>query len=83
MLILSITGLLKMLLIIIGVFVILKFVGKMMIAKRNMDEHNQHHSSQKAFNQEKERVQREQGKVTINKTSSAPAEDVDFEEVID
>ena len=83
MLILSVTGLFKMLLIIIGVFVILKFIGKVMIAKRNMDENNRHFDSQRSFKEERERVQREQGKVTINKTSSAPAEDVDFEEIKD
>ncbi len=79
--ILSISGLLKTVLIIIGVFVALRFLGQMMIAKRNIDEQNSLKDKQQKFNQEKEFVEKNKGKISISKISDKSAVDVDYVEV--
>lgn len=84
MVLLSITGLFKMLLIIIGITVLLRFIGRIMIAKRSLDEQNKHQASQRdreeAFRRSKENL----GKTTISKIGKSRMNDgnfVDFEEV--
>ena len=81
--ILSITGLFKTLLIIIGAFVLLRFIGQLMIAKNNISEQEAMKKRDKAFKKEKERVQKQLGKTEVikQKGSKGTVEDVDFEEV--
>jgi sensor domain CHASE-containing protein len=78
---LSISGLFKTLLIIIGVFVALRFVGQLMIAKRNISEQNALQEKRNKFNQQKKFVEKNMGKISISKKQSAKAEDVDYEEI--
>jgi sensor domain CHASE-containing protein len=78
---LSISGLFKTLLIIIGVFVALRFIGQLMIAKRNISEQNALQEKRDKFNQQKKFVEKNMGKISISKKQSAKAEDVDYEEI--
>jgi hypothetical protein len=86
----SITGLFKTLLIIIGAFVVLRFLGQLMVAKRNMEEERTMHASQRKADKDKDEKLKNFGKtkVILNKQSFSQAnnnsnniEDVDFEEI--
>ena len=79
----SVTGLIRTLLIIIGVFVLLRFLGQLMNAKRNMEEEGKLNAQQRKLNQEKERKRKNLGKTSILKRfqDSDNIEDVDHEEM--
>jgi len=49
----SITGLFRTVLIILGAFVLLRFLGQLMMAKRNMEEERKINERQRAFEQKK------------------------------
>lgn len=71
---------LRTVLIIIGVLVIVRFIGKLMNAKRNLGEQERHNRQREAYQREKEETQKNLGKVTILR-GRKEAEDVDYEEV--
>ena len=77
---LSITGLFKMILIIIGAIVLLRFFGQFMNAKRNMEQERVLNERERKIKQEKERKQKNLGKTQVL-SKNADGEDVDFEEV--
>lgn len=79
----SVTGLVRTLLIIIGVFVLLRFLGQLINAKRNMEEERKLNAQQRKFKQEKERKRKNLGKTSILKRfqDSDNIEDVDHEEM--
>lgn len=77
---LSITGAVRMILMIIAVFVVLRFVGRLMTAKRNLSEEKRLQAQQEAYKKAKDVSKRREGKVHIV-NGPANAEDVDFEEV--
>ncbi len=83
----SITGLFRTVLIILGAFVLLRFLGQLMMAKRNMEEERKINERQRAFDKERSQKLRNFGKVNIlarnkRKTGiSDQAEDVDYEEI--
>lgn len=80
----SITGLFKTLLLIIGAMVVLRFIGRVMIAKRNLDEERAMLDKERKFQRERNEKLRNFGKVTVSRkpsADSAKTEDVDFEEV--
>jgi hypothetical protein len=79
----SVTGLVRTLLIIIGVIVLLRFLGQLMNAKRKMEEERTLNAQQRKFNQEKERKRKNLGKTSVLKKEqgSDSIEDVDFEEM--
>lgn len=80
----SITGLFKTLLILIGVLVLLRFLGRVMIAKRSLDQERADLAREKAFVRERNEKLRNFGKVTVSKTKAAPKgdiQDVDYEEI--
>lgn len=79
--ILSIQGVFRTILIIIAVIVILRFIGRIMIAKRNLEEECAHEKSQRAHQKAKKDSELNKGKVHISKGASGYAEDVDFEEI--
>jgi uncharacterized protein YxeA len=81
MMILSIQGLFRTVLIIIAVIVILRFIGKLMIAKRNLDEERAHERKQQAYKKAKKESELNKGKVHISKGTPGDIEDVDFEEI--
>ena len=83
----SITGLFRTVLIILGAFVLLRFLGQLMMAKRNMEEERKIIERQRTFDKERSQKLRNFGKVNIlarnkRKTGiSDQAEDVDYEEI--
>ena len=82
MILLSLTGTVRMILIIIAVFVIIRFIGKLMIAKRNVDEERRYNQNNEQFRRAKEQSEREKGKVKVV-DRYRDAEDADYEEVED
>ena len=75
-----------MILMLLGAFVALRFIGQLMQAKRNIAEENQFKAQQNQINREKAYVDKFKGKTSIipkNHSSSSrlKAEDVPFEEV--
>ncbi len=77
-------GVLRMILIIIGVIVVLRFMGQLMIAKRNIDEQNRGKAERDQLEKQRKYVEKNKGKtILVGKTakSSEPFEDVDYEEV--
>ncbi len=78
---LSISGLFKTVLILIGVFVALRFLGQLMVARRNIAEQNVLRERSAQLKKEKEFVEKNKGKISISRKSNPHAEDVDYEEV--
>lgn len=83
MLTLSITGLFKTLLILIGAFVVLRFFGQLMIAKRNLAEEKEMKEREKRFEREKRDKERTLGKTQVLRGGNPKedVQDVDFEEM--
>ncbi len=79
----SVTGLVRTLLIIVGVIVLLRFLGQLMNAKKNMEAERELNERQRKFNSEKERKRKNLGKTSVLKKgqSSDNIEDVDYEEM--
>jgi hypothetical protein len=79
-------GVIRMILLIIGALVVLRFLGQLMNAKRNIEEEKQIKASQDAINKARKHVEKNKGKIRIipkSKRENTPFEDVDFEEVKD
>ncbi len=82
----SFTGLIRTVLIIIGVFVVVRFLGQMMNAKRNVAEQESMKDREEKLRREREQTARNLGKTTViknGKNTSEDVEDVDFEEIPD
>ncbi|MES2555122.1 MAG: hypothetical protein V4604_03175 [Bacteroidota bacterium] len=82
----SFTGLVKTILLIIGAAVALRFIGRLMIAKRNIEEERELLKRDRSFQKERNEKLRNFGKINVVKgqqqtTSNTATEDVDFEEV--
>ncbi len=77
----SISGLFKTILMVIGGLVLLRFIGQLMHAKRNIAEEQELNRKQKAFEKERSEKLKNFGKTTVQKKGSVEAEDVPFEEV--
>lgn len=79
-----------MLLMIAGGFVLLRFIGQLMHAKRNMEAERAMHSNARKIQNEREETRKKFGKTNViaNKSNaksenfrSSNAEDVEFEEI--
>ena len=80
----SLPGLLRTLFIIGGVFLLLRFLGQLMIAKRNMEEERRVNKNKSDFKEQKAKARGDIGKTKIlrnKKTGQSSIEDVEFEEV--
>ncbi|GAB5418502.1 MAG: hypothetical protein Crog4KO_02590 [Crocinitomicaceae bacterium] len=80
----SITGVFKMVFIIIGALVVLRFVGQLMMAKRNIAEEKELDRRKKANEAEAKRKKKHLGKTQIlgkKQSSNDGIEDVEFEEI--
>jgi uncharacterized protein YacL len=78
---LVITNAIKTILMIIGVFVVLRFFGQLMIAKRNSEEHKQYLKKKKEFDAEKKYKTKNLGRTKLMKNSDI--QDVDFQDLSD
>ncbi|MDR0803307.1 hypothetical protein [Fluviicola sp.] len=80
----SVTGMFKTILILIGALVLLRFLGRVMIAKRNLDQERADLAREKAFVRERNEKLKNFGRVTVSRTKATPkgdVQDVDYEEV--
>jgi hypothetical protein len=85
----SIVGIFKTVLLILGAFVLLRFLGQLMIAKRNMEEERQLNKKQRDVESERNQKLKNFGKTSIlsaKKKSPTKKEydfiqDVDYEEM--
>ena len=77
----SFTGVIKTVLILIGVLVILRIIGRTMIAKRNLEHERDLINREREFEKKKDFVRKNQGKTSILTKGKIKAEDADFEEV--
>ena len=78
----SFTGFFKTVLIIIGAFVLLRFLGQLAIAKRNMEAEKEAAQREKDLLRERNRKLKDFGKVTIQKSNpKGDVQDVDYEEI--
>jgi hypothetical protein len=78
----SITGVVRTILIIIGVLVVLRFIGQLMQAKKNMEEERALNERDRKLRNEKERKRNNLGKTNLlSREDRVDAEDVDFKEV--
>ncbi|NRA12994.1 MAG: hypothetical protein HRT57_13655 [Crocinitomicaceae bacterium] len=80
----SVTGLIRMLLLIVGAFVLLRIVGQWLNNKNNSDESKRQKESKKRFEQEKKRKKQSLGKTNVlrqDPSKDNDFEDVDFEEI--
>lgn len=79
---LSITGLVRTILIIIAVIVIIRLVNQLLNARKNIAEEKRLHQDKSNEEREKKEYEKNKGKVSIS-IGNESAEDVDFEEVDD
>lgn len=78
----SFIGLIKTTLIIVGGMVVLKFIGQLMITKRNINEQNRMKQAEFHLKKEKEYYERNKGKISIlRKDTVRNVQDVDFEDI--
>ena len=80
----SVTGLFRMLLIIVGAIFLFRFIAQFMNAKRDMEAERAMNEERRRFNEEKERAAKSVGKTKVikdNATLNSDIEDVDFDEV--
>lgn len=78
----SISGLFKTILIIIGALVLLRFLGRVMIAKRSLDQERAELAREKEFVRERNQKLKDFGKVSVTKSKpKGEVQDVDYEEV--
>lgn len=78
----SVAGLFKTILIILGTFVLIRFLGKFMIAKRNIEEERELLRREKEFTKERQEKMKNFGKVSVSKeTPKGKVQDVDYEEI--
>lgn len=82
----SITGFFRTLIILIGVYALLRFFGRILVAKRNLAQELEMKKHEEAVKNEKKRAQEIYGKTKIvspsakNKTNES-IEDIDFTEL--
>ena len=78
----SVSGLLKTALMILGALVLLRFLGRVMIAKRNLDQERVDLAREKEFVKERNEKLKNFGKVSVSKSSpKGDVQDVDYEEI--
>jgi FtsZ-interacting cell division protein ZipA len=79
----SITGLVRTVLIIIGVIVVARFLGQLMTARRHMAEQKADEKRRREFERTRNHVEKNKGRVNIigKEQSTGNAEYVDYEEV--
>lgn len=84
MMILSATGVFKMILMIIGGFIVLRFLGQLVNAKKNMEEERRLNRESRNFQEEKQKVVKTFGKTRVLKNKNevtGDVQDVPHEEV--
>ena len=86
MVLLSITGLFRMVLIILGVFFLLKLIGQLMVARRNVEEERHFQQDRASREAELHESRKNFGKTTVTKIGKDKPDDsefTDYEEIIE
>ena len=84
----SVTGVFRMILILLGVFVLVRFLGQILMAKNNLAKQQEMRRHEEAIAREKSKAQQNAGKTKILKNnkggnSGNPTIDVDYTDVTD
>ncbi len=78
----SISGVLKTILMLLGAMVVLKYLGQLMIAKRNIAEQSRFREEQDEIQKQKAYFERNKGKISILRNATpGNVNDVDYEEI--
>jgi hypothetical protein len=78
----SISGVFKTILMLLGAMVVLKYLGQLMVAKRNIAEQNRFREEQNIIQKQKAHFERNNGKISIlRNVNPRNVKDVDYEEV--
>ena len=79
----SIVGVFKTIVFIIGVSVIIRFIGRLLIIKRNLNDEKDFLNKRRKEEKLKRFVNKNEGKITIKKSSSKEEnyEDISYEDV--
>lgn len=86
----SVSGLFRTILLVIGAIVLLRFLGQLMNAKRNLEEEKKLKEAQIKFEKDLQKAKSNFGKTSIlsensnskkSTSSNSPIEDVDYEEI--
>ena len=78
MILLAIVNLFRTVLIILGVIVLMRFIGKVMTAKRTMDEHNKNQEDLKKQDEMIDDARKNYGKTTLTGKKSTNLDDGDY-----
>ena len=78
----SISGVLKTILMLLGAMVVLKYLGQLMIAKRNIAEQSRFREEQDKIQKQKSHFEQNKGKISIvRNVNLSNVKDVDYEEI--
>lgn len=80
----SLVGAVKTILLIIGIFIVLKFIGQLMGAKRNLDEEKKFKADKNAFDELKKSSEKNKGKIKLTdkkNTAKDYTNYTDYEEI--
>jgi hypothetical protein len=79
----SVSGFFRTILIIIGAIVAVRFLGQLLIAKRNMEEERSMNERQRKFEQERSEKLKKFGKISILGGSKKKTTNTEFTDVVD
>jgi len=78
----SISGIVKTIMMLLGAMVVLKYLGQLMVAKRNIAEQNKFREEQEKIKKQKAHFEQNKGKISILRNiTPGNVKDVDYEEV--
>jgi hypothetical protein len=78
----SISGVLKTILMLLGAMVVLKYLGQLLVAKRNIAEQTKFREEQDKIQKQKAHFERNKGKISILRNVKPDnVKDVDYEEI--
>jgi len=77
----SVSGLFRMILIIIGIFIVLRFIGQIIVAKNNITRERDMRKREEAIANEKLRAKQNSGKTKILRDKQSPKSDEPFIDV--
>ena len=78
----SISGVLKTILMLLGAMVVLKYLGQLMVAKRNIAEQSRFREEQDKIQKQKSHFEQNKGKISIvRNVNLSNVKDVDYEEI--
>ena len=78
----SFSGVFKTILMLLGAMVVLKYLGQLLVAKRNIAEQNKFREEQDKIQKQKAHFERNKGKISILRNVKPDnVKDVDYEEI--